>query len=154
MHNNSMATLIRTNSKNPDFIQLVKLLDLELAIADGEEHSFYKQFNKIDHIRFVVLAYEENKPIACGAIKTFDSDTMEVKRMYVAENQRGKGIAVKILEELEKWTKELGYHRCILETGKRQEAAIILYKKSGYEIIPNYGQYIGVENSLCFEKLI
>jgi len=149
-----MTTLFRTNSKNPDFIQLVKLLDLELAIADGEEHSFYKQFNKIDHIRYVVLAYEENKPIACGAIKTFDSDTMEVKRMYVTENRRGRGIAGKILEELEKWAKELGYRRCILETGKRQEAAIILYKKSDYEIIPNYGQYIGVENSLCFEKMV
>ncbi len=147
-----MLQLIRTNSGNADFIELVKHLDADLAIRDGDEHSFYNQFNKIDTIKFVVVAYENDKPIACGAIKEFNSNAMEVKRMYTLPEHRGKGIATKVLTQLEKWAKELNYKKCILETGKKQPEAIELYKKNGYKQIENYGQYAGVENSLCFEK--
>jgi GNAT superfamily N-acetyltransferase len=145
-------TIIRTNSENTDFIELVKLLDADLAIRDGKDHSFYAQYNKIDKIKYVVVAYNNNKPIACGAIKEFAPQVMEVKRMYTLPENRGKGIAQKLLTELEIWAKELSCVKCILETGKKQPEAIQLYKKSGYNIIPNYGQYIGIENSVCFEK--
>ena len=128
------------------------MLDADLAIRDGEDHSFYAQYNKIDKIKYVVVAYENNKPIACGAIKDFAPQVMEVKRMYTLPESRGKGIAQKLLTELELWAKELSYVKCVLETGKKQPEAIQLYKKSGYKIIPNYGQYIGIENSVCFEK--
>ncbi|WP_338794007.1 GNAT family N-acetyltransferase [Bernardetia sp. MNP-M8] len=144
---------IRTNSENKDFIDLVKLLDADLAQRDGEDHSFYAQFNKIDTIKHAVVLYENDIPLACGAIKEFDTDSMEIKRMYTLSQNRGKGIASKILSELEKWAKELSYKRCVLETGLKQPEAIALYKKNGYDIIPNYGQYIGVENSKCFEKV-
>ena len=149
-----MLKLIRTNSNNIDFIQLVNQLDKELTIRDGDEHDFYDQFNKIDNIKYVVVAYENEKPVSCGAIKEFDVLTMEVKRMFTQEDARGKGIASKVLYELEKWAAELGYQKCILETGVRQPEAIRLYTKSGYELIENYGQYKGVENSRCFEKHI
>jgi putative acetyltransferase len=149
-----MIKLERTNSENRDFIELVKLLDATLAIVDGKDHAFYSQFNKIDNIRFVIVAYENGKALGCGAIKEFCKDTMEVKRMYVSPDNRNRGIASKILGELEKWANELSYGKCILETGKRQIEAIGLYKKSGYKLIPNYGQYADVENSLCFEKLL
>ena len=149
-----MLQLIRTNSNNIDFIQLVNQLDKELTIRDGDEHDFYDQFNKIDNIKYVVVAYENEKPVSCGAIKEFDVLTMEVKRMFTQEDARGKGIASKVLYELEKWAAELGYQKCILETGVRQPEAIRLYTKSGYELIENYGQYKGVENSRCFEKHI
>jgi len=145
-------TIIRTNSENTDFIGLVKLLDADLAIRDGKDHSFYAQYNKIDKIKHVVVAYENDKAIACGAIKEFAPELMEVKRMYTLPENRGKGIAQKLLTELERWAKELSYAKCILETGKKQPEAIQLYKKSGYTIIPNYGQYAGIENSVCFEK--
>jgi GNAT superfamily N-acetyltransferase len=147
-----MIKTIRTNSDNPDFIELVKLLDEDLAIKDGEDNVFYSQFNKIDNIRYVVLAYENEKPVGCGAIKEHASKTMEVKRMFVSPGNRNKGIASKILSELENWASELSYTKCVLETGKRQPEAIGLYKKNGYKLIPNYGQYTGVENSVCFEK--
>ena len=147
-----MINVIRTRSDNHDFIELVKLLDAELAIRDGDAHAFYDQFNKIDNIRYVVVAYENNKPVGCGAIKEYKPDSMEVKRMYVLPEHRKKGIASKILDELEIWASELFYSKCILETGKGQPEAIKLYKKNGYTLIPNYGQYAGVENSLCFEK--
>ncbi len=149
-----MTRILRTDSKHPDFIYLVKQLDADLAERNGKDHSFYSQFNKIDMIRHAVVAYKDEKPIACGAIKEFAPQTMEVKRMYTIPQQRGKGIAAIVLKELEQWAAELSYIKCVLETGKKQPEAIQLYQKSGYHLIPNYGQYAGVENSVCFEKEI
>ncbi len=147
-------TLLRTNSANIDFITLVAALDADLAVRDGSEHSFYAQFNKLDLIRHVVIAYKNNTPAGCGAIKEFSAGVMEVKRMYVPEQFRGGGVASAVLQELEKWAKEMQYEKCVLETGKKQPEAIGLYRKNGYSITANYGQYIGVENSVCFEKKI
>ena len=149
-----MTQLIRTDSENPDFVALVLQLDADLAKRDGKDHSFYAQFNKIAAIKHVIVAYENKKPIGCGAIKELSPDSMEVKRMFTLPESRAKGIATKILTELETWAKELSYSKCMLETGKRQPEAIALYQKNGYRIVPNYGQYIGIENSVCFEKLL
>lgn len=144
--------LLRTDSDNVDFRELVALLDADLAIRDGAEHSFYAQYNKIDKIREVVVAYENEKAVGCGAFKEYEPQTAEIKRMYVREDMRGKGIAGKVLNELESWAKELNFSECILETGLKQPEAIRLYRKSGYQTIPNYGQYAGVENSVCMRK--
>lgn len=149
-----MIQLQRTNSDDKTFQLLVKELDKELAVRDGNEHAFYAQYNKLDLIRHAVVAYFQETPVGCGAIKEFSPEVMEVKRMYVPLNRRGQGIASLVLKELEKWAKELGYKKCILETGKKQPEAIRLYEKNGYKSIPNYGQYSGVENSVCYEKVI
>lgn len=149
-----MISLRRTDSDDPDFIALVKLLDADLAERDGAEHGFYAQFNKIDKIRHAVVCYENSQPIGCGAIKAFSDEAMEVKRMYVSPDGRNKGIATRVLTELETWANELGYARCVLETGKRQPEAIALYEKNGYQRTENYGQYVGVENSVCFAKVL
>lgn len=147
-------TLSRTNSDNPDFIALVKHLDAALAENNGEQNSFYALFNKLDKIKYVLVAYEDGRAVACGAIKEYEPGIMEVKRMYTDPASRGKGIASQVLSELEAWAAELNYQKCILETGKKQVAAIHLYEKSGYKYTPNYGQYAGVENSVCFEKAV
>lgn len=147
-----MLTTIRTNSDNPHFIKLVAALDAYLAITDGDEHAFYSQYNKIDKIKHVVVAYENEIPVGCGAIKELAADSMEVKRMFTSPEGRKKGVATTILIALEQWASELGYKKCVLETGIRQADAVSLYQKCGYQSIPNYGQYIGVDNSVCFEK--
>ncbi len=149
-----MTIIKRTNSDDLDFQPLVKELDKDLAIRDGDEHAFYAQYNKIDTIKHVVVAYENNVAVGCGAIKAFDENSMEVKRMYVPPEARGKGIASIVLAELELWASELGYKECVLETGVKQPEAIRLYEKNGYAKIPNYGQYIGMDNSVCFKKTI
>ncbi len=154
-----MYLLKRTNSDDLDFQSLVVELDKDLAIRDGEDHSFFAQFNKIASIKHVVVAYQEGNAVGCGAIKEYESDLvnekiMEVKRMFVPLEIRGNGIASIVLKELESWAKELGYQKCILETGIKQAEAIALYKKNNYKQIPNYGQYTEVENSVCFEKVI
>ena len=147
-----MCKLVRTDSGDPDFIELNKLLDAELAIRDGKDHSFYARYNTIDQIKYIVLAYENELPVACGAIKEYQPGIMELKRMFTLSENRGKGIARKVLAELEEWASELGYKKCVLETGWKQPEAIGLYKKCGYHVIPNYGQYAGIKNSVCFEK--
>lgn len=147
-----MIQLVRTDSENEDFINLVSKLDAELGKRDGEEHAFYHQFNSIDTIRHAIVAYINDIAVGCGAIKEHDANCMEVKRMYVAPEARGKGIATTVLQELEVWAVELHYTHCVLETGKRQPEAIALYLKNDYQITPNYGQYVGVENSICFKK--
>lgn len=147
-----MIKLVRTNSKDKDFVELVKLLDGDLAIRDGDDHDFYNQFNKLDRINHVVVLYENGLPSGCGAIKAFESGLMEVKRMFTLHEARGKGIASQILTELENWAGELNFKKLILETGVNQPEAIALYKKCGFIKIPNYGQYTGIENSFCFEK--
>ncbi len=149
-----MINLIRTNSANTDFRKLVRLLDEDLQIRDGDEHSFYAQFNKIDKIRHVVVAYEDGEAVGCGAIKEYAKGAAEIKRMFVRPENRGRGIAGQILTELETWAKELNYSECILETGIKQPEAIRLYQKSGYEISSSYGQYLNVKNSVCMKKPI
>lgn len=119
---------------------------------DGEDHAFYDQFNKIDALKNCIVIFKDDKAVACGAIKPINENSMEVKRMFTLPEYRRNGFAVVVLEELEKWAKELDDEKTVLETGKLQVEAVALYKKCGYEIIPNYGQYIGVENSICFEK--
>lgn len=146
--------LKRADSGDSDFIALVRLLDEDLAVRDGEDHAFYSQFNKITKIRHVIIAVSNGDAIGCGAIKEFSPDTAEIKRMYVVPNARNRGVASQILRELEQWAKELSFKKCVLETGKRQPEAISLYMRNGYERIANYGQYAGVENSLCFAKNI
>ena len=149
-----MINCFRTNSENKFFQELVRELDADLKIRDGEDHSFYSQFNKIDKIKHAIVAFDNEIPVGCGAIKEISKDSMEVKRMYVPPDRRGQGIASKILNELENWASELKYTKCLLETGKKQPEAIELYKKNGYRIIPNYGQYENIENSICFEKIL
>lgn len=149
-----METIKRTNSKDRDFIDLVALLDADLAERDGADHAFYHQFNSISSLNHTLVLYNGSKPIGCGAIKRFDSTRVEVKRMYVLPEHRGNGHASRLLEALETWAKDLDATHCVLETGKRQPEAIRLYKKNGYKEISNYGQYQGISNSICFEKAI
>jgi putative acetyltransferase len=149
-----MIHCIRTNSDNKYFRELVSELDADLKIRDGADHSFYSRYNKIDKIKYAVVAFENETAVGCGAIKELSKDSMEVKRMFVPPKRRGQGVATIILNELEIWSLELKYSKCVLETGKKQPEAIELYKKTGYRIIPNYGQYEKVENSVCFEKIL
>lgn len=147
-------TLKQTDSNDHDFIKLVESLDKELALRDGDDHAFYHQYNGISMIKHALVAYIDNIPVGCGAIKKFDDSTMEIKRMFVLQNFRGKGVARNILSGLEQWANDLGFKKCILETGINQHEALSLYKKSGFIRILNYGQYVNVQNSFCFEKVL
>jgi len=90
-----MITLKRTDSDNPDFRFLVGFLNAELSERDGEDHSFYAQFNKVDMIKHVVLAYNNGEPVGCGAIKAYQEGIAEVKRTFVPLASRKAGHSCK-----------------------------------------------------------
>lgn len=142
----------RVSPSDPNFLALVAQLDADLAERDGEEHAFYNQFNSPANLDFAVLVRLEGKPVAIGGIKAFEQDSYEVKRMFTLPEARGKGAASEVLFALENIAKQNGAKRTVLETGKRQPEAIAFYEARGYQRIDNYGQYVGVENSVCFEK--
>jgi putative acetyltransferase len=149
-----MITITRTTPSNIDFINLINELDKDIEKRDGAEHSFFAQFNKTDHIKHAIVVYEDQRVIGCGAFKTYKDDVAEIKRMFVNPEDRGKGIASKILKELESWARESNFKSCVLETGKKYPEAIALYHKNGFLRIPNYGQYELIEDSLCFQKTL
>jgi len=142
----------RTKPENPDFASLVARLTAFLSVLNGENDSFYAPLNKVDDSLSVVVAYLDENPVGCGAIRPMDPKTVEVKRMFVDPNVRGTGIGRAILQELELWATEKGFETAILETSVRLEPAVGLYKSAGYAVIPNYGAYVGVIDSVCFEK--
>ncbi len=142
----------RTDPDNKDFRELTLLLDELLKENDGDEHIFYKQFNNPESISNVIVVYKNYTAAGCGAFRKYSEDTAEIKRMFVKDEFRGSGIGKKILSELENWSRELDFSECILETGKKHIEAIHMYRKCGYELIPNYGQYINMENSICMKK--
>ncbi len=144
--------LKHTTGSHADFATLVNLLNQELAARDGADHIFYAPLNSIDGIDHAVVLYEEGRPVACGALRRFSDDAMEIKRMFTLPVVRGRGYARRALQALEERAAGLGCERCVLETGKRQPEAIALYRSAGYRSIPNFGPYEGIENSLCFEK--
>ncbi len=146
--------LSRTDSTNSAFQELVQELDIDLRKRDGEFHSFFAQYNKTDLIQHVIVAYMEDTAVGCGAMKHYSDTTMEIKRMFVNPDFRGNRIAAKVLNELENWATELGYERCILETGLKQPEAIALYERCDYQKIKNYDQYEGIEESVCYEKIL
>ena len=151
-----MVEIRRTDHTDADFRRLVVELDEELHERDGEEHDFYAPFNKIDGLGLlgVALALVDNEAVGCGGFKRHDVNTAEIKRMFVAKPHRGQRIASRLLSELEAWAAEQGFTAAVLETGHNQPEAIALYTREGYELIPNYGQYSDVLNSVCMRKSI
>jgi len=146
--------LKRTNSADSDFRFLVNQLDAELREMYADLMNTYDQHNVIELIDTVIIGYLNNQPGACGCFKPFDTGAVEIKRMFVAKDARGKGISKLILDGLENWAKELGFNYTVLETGTKNLAAMALYQKSGYVNIPNYGPYVNLPDSICFRKTL
>jgi len=147
-----MIKLIRTTGNNPDYVELTRQLDEELHGIYGELQCKYDVFNMIYDIDTVLIAYDDDNAIGCGCFKRYDDKTVELKRMFVKLEFRNRKIAGLMLQELESWSIEKGYREFILETGSNQPQAVALYKRSGYRIIENFGQYEGDSNSICMFK--
>lgn len=147
-------TLKRTNSIDPDFLGLVDLLNADLDERYGDLMKTYNQHNKLDYLDTVVVAYWGDAPVGCACYKPFDAEAVEIKRMFVSPDVRGKGAASLILGELENWARQQDFVYTVLETGDKQFEAIKLYHKLGYADTENYGPYIGLESSICMRKTL
>lgn len=143
-----------TDGCNKDFTELCHGLDDFLnELVGGEENRIeYVQYNKLDDIHDVIVAYDNDTPIACASFKKYDNECAEVKRVFVKKEYRGMGLSKELMEMLEKRAREKGFQYFILESGEPLVAAMALYRKIGYKVIPNYGQYVGMEKSVCMKK--
>lgn len=144
----------RTDGKNKDFIENCRLLDLDLDRRVGKKikRDKYKQYNQLDEIQEAIVVYDNHQAVGGGAIRRYDDENIELKRVFVHPEYQGKGIGSKLVSLLIEWAAELGYQRMILETGELLAESCAVYKKLGFEVIPNYGPYVNMPESLCMAK--
>lgn len=145
-----------TGNHSQEFIILCRELDDFLnRVAGGEAcRAQYIPYNQLDDICDVIVAYDGHCPVGCAGLKHYGEAVAEVKRVFVKSEYRGRGIAKRIMALLEQRAKEKGYHKLILESGEPLTFAMQLYRSIGYYVIPNYGQYQGMPDSVCMEKLL
>lgn len=152
----SSMTYIYSNGKNQDFAYLCTLLDGVLNVSSGGEENRVEQakYNGLEQIHDVVVVYEDSIAVACASFKFFDEESVELKRVYVKDDYRRKGIAREMIKQLEESARKQGYKRFVLETLDASVEAITLYSSIGYQRIANYGPYAKIESSICMEKFI
>lgn len=146
--------IVNVDSDNIYFKELIKLLDQDLNERYGKAQEKYNKFNKVDSIKDVVIILLERIPVACGAFKEYNNNTIELKRIFVRKENRGQGISKALISELEHLGRKNGYEYALLETGTKQHEAINLYKSSGYDVIENYEPFVGYEESICMKKAL
>lgn len=147
--------LIEVVAENKDLAQLINRLDEYLLERYPVEEVHVIDFENpnVNEISFVVAYYNE-QPVGCGAIRPLDAEYTELKRFYVEPEYRNKGIARRIFAYLENKAKELNFSVLRLETGEEQPEAINFYRKQGFYEIPKFGEYVDCELSVCYEKRI
>ena len=148
----SIPIIKRTHGLDPDFVELIRMLDHELWDELNEDQATYDPHNKVPDVPTALVIYVQGEPVAIGCLREYDKITAEVKRMFVKKNFRRQGLSKMILEELENWASEKGYSQTILETSIHFKVAINLYKTQGYTVIPNYGPYKDLPDSVCMKK--
>jgi GNAT superfamily N-acetyltransferase len=99
-----------------------------------------------------LVAYVDEAPVGCGAVRRLKGDEAEIKRMYVVSEMRGRGLGKALVSALEEHARALGIVRLVLETGEMQPEAIGLYASLGFEVIPLFGEYVGSPMSVCMAK--
>jgi len=137
----------------PDAVELMRELSDTLLRITGRSGEASFRAEDMDHPRSAfAIAYQDGRPAGCGAIREFEGDTAELKRMYARE--KGRGVGGQLLKFLEREAALLGYKRIILETGTVNERAVRFYLSNGYSVCENYGVYAGRDDSVCFDKTL
>ena len=145
-----------TDGNDSRFIELCRQLDLFLTeiIGSDKQKTQYAQYNTLASIHDVVLVMEGDEAVGCGAIKQYDAHAMEMKRVFVKNECRHHGYGRIIVEALEILAKDKGFGKLILETGAPLIPAQKMYASCGFKPMDNYGQYEGMDSSVCMCKNI
>jgi len=149
-----MLNITRCTGKDETFRALIAALDEELNERYGAQMDFFGPHNQSDDVKNAVVVLLDGTPAGCGCFKPVSDDSVEMKRIFVHRAFRGQRLAHAVLAELEAWAREAGFAIAVLETGILQPEAIRLYEAAGYARIPNYPPYVGVKESVCFQKAL
>ncbi|GAA1752624.1 GNAT family N-acetyltransferase [Aeromicrobium alkaliterrae] len=137
---------------DPVVLRLRQDMAAEMATLYGRpRHGVPAEGIDPDAVVVTLLVSQGDLPVGTGALRRLGSD-VEAKRMFVAPAGRGRGLGRALLEELEDRARRVGAPRMLLHTGLRQEAAIALYRDSGYQEVPVFEPYLEVPESVCFAK--
>lgn len=136
--------------------QLIDALNAELSGTypePGATHFGLAPGDVADGRGAFLVVHRDGTPVGCGAVRLLDTETAELKRMYVSPDLRGTGLGRRLVAALEAEARALGVRRLVLETGVRQAAALALYRATGFHPIPLYGEYrLSPETSVCLGK--
>ena len=136
--------------------------DSQILIAELEDHlePFYPKTSRHGYsvekliqqgVAFFVIR-QDDVSAGCGGVQFFEGEYGEIKRMFVRPQFRGLGLAKRMLNHLEVYTREHNILVLRLETGIHQKEAISLYEKTGYRSIPPFGAYQEDPLSRFYEK--
>ena len=143
-----------TDGNNSDFLHFYEITEEYYSKAAGglKKREGYVQYNLSSAIPDVLIAYEDGKAVGCAGLKKYSEEDIEIKRVWVEPDFRGKGIAFSMMQYLEKKALQKGFQRMILQTRPVMEDAISLYRKLGYSFIDNYPPYDRLEGAVCMAK--
>lgn len=148
-----MIDVQKASVASSDATRLIQELSEELTRITGSSGNDSFQISAMENQRAAFfIAYKDGEPVGCGAIQKYTKDIAEIKRVY--SQKSGIGIGTAIIAALEKEAKKLRYHTIILETRKVNHAAVRFYLHNKYQVIENYGKYIGQDKAICFMKKI
>ena len=144
----------QTNGTDKDFVALCHELDAYLNhIVGGEENrAQYVPYNSLDDIQDVFVIYDGDRAVGCAGLKQYDDECAEVKRVFICAEYRGRGLSKELMKRLEQTARKKGYSCLILESGEILVEAMALYRMLGYKVIPNYGPYKDMAESVCMKK--
>lgn len=135
---------------------LITDLNAELSDLDAEPGANHFRLDPAEVAEgrgIFLVVYRHGEPAGCGAFRRIDDEIAELKRMYIAPSARGLGLGRRLVQALEVEARALGVRRLVLETGFRQVAALALYRKTGFEPIPLFGEYcLTPATSICLGK--
>lgn len=137
-----------------DFRTLAAALDAYYFSLVGDIQLQYAEPNRPENMNALLVVYEAEMPIACGAWKAVDGKKAELKRIYVRPEYRRRGIATALIRALEEDAAATGRRKLILETAVDTASSHSLYFSLGYQLREYYGSPAGAENCLCFHKEI
>jgi putative acetyltransferase len=145
--------ITRTDTLDSKIKELIKELDEELRGHYGDAQDSYTPHNDVSKGFSAILIEQNEEPIGCGAFKQYNETSGELKRIFIKHKARGQGISKVLVKALEEWMLEKNLSIAVLETGNKQIEALGLYEKLGYQRMPNYGVYVGMEaTSICMKK--
>lgn len=144
-----------TPFEHPDAVELRAAQRRELDVRYGGDTEPGIKPTAEDMSEFVI-AYAEpsGEALGCGGLRMLVDGTAELKRMFVVEHARGSGVSTAILRQLEALAVSRGCPTLRLETGTAQPDAVRFYEREGYVRAANFGAYVGIERSLCYERAL